>query len=67
MLHSRLINRGYSLFELTFIVVVLGILSYLVIPKVTDMGSNATQASEEYVITSLNHALEVYNARETIQ
>ena len=56
-----------TLLELVMVLVILGIIVAVVLPKWVDMSQEAKEASENYVISSIQEALATYNATQHVQ
>jgi len=58
------INRGFTLIELVIIIVVLGILASVAIPKFMNVSKEAEVASVANMVSSLESALSIYTAKQ---
>mgnify|MGYP005728024543 CR=1 FL=1 len=53
-------NSGFTLIELIMVMIILGVLAAVAIPRYLDTIENAEQASEDAVISNVRAALENY-------
>ncbi len=67
MMFSRLANRGgFTLIELVIIIVVLGILAAVAIPKYQDITGEAKEAAGRASLGSLRSAITIYYANQAV-
>ncbi len=59
-------ERGFTLIELVIIIVVLGILAAVAIPKYQDLSSEAKEASARAALGSLRSGIAIFYANEAI-
>ena len=57
-------SKGFSLIELVIVIVVIGILSAVAIPKFGDLRGDAQNVVKKQAVATLNTSLEVYKIRE---
>jgi len=62
--NSCRVRRGFSLLELLAVVVILGIIAAIVVPRVTTSSDMAKQRVHEHNIATLNAAVERYYVNE---
>ena len=60
-------NKGFTLIELVIIMVILGVLAAVAVPRLGSSIDSSEEASEEAVIGNLRSALEVYAMDQVVQ
>ena len=60
-------NKGFTLIELVIIMVVLGILAAVAVPRMGNTISSSEEAAENTVIASLRSAVEVYAMDQVVE
>jgi len=59
-------QKGFTLIELIMVIVILGILAAVVVPKFFDFTTDAHKASVESVVGTLKSGLEIYAADQIV-
>jgi len=60
-------QRGFTLIELVIIIVILGILAAIAIPKYQDMSSDAREAACRSALGALRSGITIYYANQAVQ
>jgi len=57
-------KRGFTLIELIMVIVILGILAAVAIPKFTDLSGRANEAAEQGVVGGVRAGISTYHAAQ---
>lgn len=66
-MRSKIDSRGFTLIELVIIIVVLGILAAVAIPKYQDISGEAREASTRAALGSLRSGITIWYANEAVK
>jgi len=58
-------SKGFTLIELAIVIVIIGILAAVAIPRFTDMTAEARKAQRQSIATSLKSAYAIYLAKNS--
>ena len=64
---KKIINKGFTLIELIIVMVLLGILAAVAVPRMTNSIRSAEEAAEQKFMGNLVSALEVYASDEVVK
>ncbi len=66
-MRSRLNQRGFTLIELVIIIIILGILAAVAIPKYQDLSTEAKEAAARSALGSIRSGVIIYYANQAVQ
>jgi prepilin-type N-terminal cleavage/methylation domain-containing protein len=60
-------NKGFTMIELVMIVVVLGVIAVIALPKFIDLQMHAKQAADEQIAASVQSGINIYAAQSAVE
>ena len=60
-------GRGFTIIEMVLVIIVIGILAMVIIPKYIDFKQQSEETSEEYIIASIKRAIATYEASKSLK
>ena len=60
-------HDGFTLVEIIIVILLIGVISAIGIPKFIDMTESAKQASEDYTVGAIKEGLHIYEMEQAVQ